>query len=130
MHHPEGTMPTTLLYARPDKEGHRVLCGRDGCGRELARIYDSFTVGDGHGDWNARLRPGEGRKVVFDAGWHLSDCGWWELTRHALERLRKRERMAAGDWSASRQIREAARACAPGERSRTGSRVPPRNWTA
>jgi len=97
---------TTTIVARVDTTGTRVLCGRPGCGFDLARIgwFGKYAMAD---DGTTIVKH---CIVYFSAGWRQDGHGVWTLTNHARRQLAADRRLASGGVSAPRHLAEEARA--------------------
>lgn len=86
----------TTIKARLDKRGERVLCGRQGCGCELARIVT--IPGAVYSATGAPLSTtGDTRYVQFGPGWQHNEDGLWALSKGARKSWTIDHRLAAGN---------------------------------
>jgi hypothetical protein len=87
-------------YARLDKTGQRILCGRIDCGRELAGVdeFDLFAATTGAAalivtaDGTTRsLGPDDQLRILrLSPGWvRPTESAPWQMTRHAWERVKR-----------------------------------------
>ena len=72
---------TASLFARLDREGYRVICGREACGEDIAIVVLAW--------------PGKGpcmRILCLQSGWHQRLDSVWVLSHHAAQRLKQDRR--------------------------------------
>ncbi len=100
----------TSLTARIDKSGKRVLCGRAGCGAQLAHIVTRPGIILSNMERGTQLSSGpETRHVQFGAGWKQDQDGLWALSNGARTGLERDRALAVGNSLTSPKLAAEAR---------------------
>lgn len=92
------------VYARVDKTGSRILCGKTDCGAALAVVTSNQSP----------FQDQEWRYAALENGWKKTESGRYTLSQHALKQLDADRRRASNGDSRDPRTRQARERIASG----------------